>query len=103
GDRFTDIALGELLSTSAEKLGKKMGSIELLVVRTQDIDALGENLNLYLARKLMSEMLGEFRRAAGRLASIGFQRLVFSADHGHVLIPEVLPGDVVAAPQGNWL
>ena len=72
-------------------------------MRTQDIDALGENLNLYLARKLMSEMLGEMRRGAGRLATLGFQHLVFSADHGHVLLPEVLPGDVVAAPSGSWL
>jgi hypothetical protein len=103
GDRFADITLGELLSTSVQKLGKKIGSVELLVVRTQDIDALGESLNLYLARKLMSEMLGEMKRAAGRLAALGYQLLVFSADHGHVLLPEVPAGDVVAAPPGRWL
>ena len=103
GDRFADIRLGELLSTSVRKLGKKIGNAELLVVRTQDIDALGESLNLYLARKLMSEMLGEMRRAAGRLASLGFQHLVFSADHGHVLLPEIPPGDVVAPSPGTWL
>lgn len=103
GDRFADITLGELLSTSVEKLGKKIGKAELLVVRTPDIDALGENLNLYLARKLMSEMLGDMRRAAGRLAALGYQQLVFSADHGHVLLPEVPPGDVLAAPPGTWL
>lgn len=103
GDRFADVTLGEVLSTSVEKFGKRIGAVELLVVRTQDIDALGENLNLYLARKLMSEMLGDMRRAAGRLAALGFQHLVFSADHGHVLLPEVPPGDVVAAPPGTWL
>jgi hypothetical protein len=103
GDRFADITLGEILSTSVEKLGKKIGNAELLVVRTQDIDALGESLNLYLARKLMSEMLGDMRRAAGRLAALGYQHLVFAADHGHVLLPEVPPGDVVAAPPGSWL
>ena len=103
GDRFSDITLGDLLSTSVQKLGKRIGNTELLVVRTQDIDALGENLNLYLARKLMSEMLGEMRRGAGRLATLGFKHLVFSADHGHVLLPEVLPGDVIAGPSGRWL
>jgi len=103
GDRFADVTLGELLSTSVEKFGKRIGAVELLVVRTQDIDSLGENLNLYLARKLMSEMLGDMRRAAGRLAALGFQHLVFSADHGHVLLPEVPAGDVVAAPPGTWL
>ena len=103
GDRFADITLGDLLSTSVQKLRKRIGNTEFLVVRTQDIDTLGENLNLYLARKLMSGMLGEMRRGAGRLATLGFQHLVFSADHGHVLLPEVLPGDVVAAPPGSWL
>ena len=103
GDRFADVTLGGLLSTSVQKLGKRIGDAELLVVRTQDIDALGESLNLYQARKLMSETLGEMRRAAGRLASLGFQQLVFSADHGHVLLPELPAGDVVAPPPGTWL
>ena len=103
GDRFADITLGELLSTSVQKLGSKIGNAEFLVVRTQDIDALGESLSLYLARKLMSEMLGEMKRAAGRLAALGYQHLVFSADHGYVLLPEVPAGDVVAAPPGRWL
>ena len=82
GDRFADITLGDLLSTSVQKLGKRIGNTEFLVVRTQDIDALGENLNLHLARKLMSAILGEMRCGAGRLATLGFQQLVFSADHG---------------------
>ena len=103
GDRFADITLGDLLSTSVKKLGKQLGKVDLLIVRTQDIDALGENLNLYQARKLMTEILGEMSRAASRLATLGYQHLVFSADHGHVLLPEIPPGDVVSAPPGNWL
>ena len=34
GDRFADITLGDLLSTSVQKLGKRIGNTELLVVRT---------------------------------------------------------------------
>jgi hypothetical protein len=103
GDRFTDVTLAELLSTSVDKLRKRIGAVELLVVKTQEIDAIGESLNLYLARRLMSEMLGDMRRAATRLASLGFQHVVISADHGHVLLPEVSPGDVVSPPPGTWL
>jgi PglZ domain len=29
--------------------------------------------------------------------------LVFAADHSHVLVPEVLPGDVLPVPPGEWL
>jgi hypothetical protein len=103
GDRFADTTLGDLLSTSVAKLGMKIGGTELLVVRTQDIDEIGEGPNLYRARKEMSGILGELKKAAGRLAALGYQHLVFSADHGHVLLPEIPPGDVVAAPPGNWL
>ncbi|MEE9268670.1 MAG: PglZ domain-containing protein [Candidatus Krumholzibacteria bacterium] len=103
GDRFADLTLDDLLSTPVKKLEKKFENADLLVVRAQGIDALGENLSLYLARKLMSEMLGELKKAAVRLAAVGYQHLVFSADHGHVLLPEVPPGDVVGQPPGTWL
>ena len=103
GDRFADVTLGDLLSTPVKRLEGKFKNVDLLVVRTQDIDALGENLSLYLARKFMSEMLGEMKTAAVRLAALGYQHLLFAADHGHVLLPEVPPGDVVREPPGNWL
>jgi hypothetical protein len=103
GDRFAEMTLDALLSTSVNKLRKRLSSPDLLIVRTQDIDELGENLSLYRARKLMSEVLGDIARAAGRLAALGYQHLVFVADHGHVLLPEVPAGDVVATPPGRWL
>jgi hypothetical protein len=51
----------------------------------------------------MSHVIGELRSAAIRLANLGFQTLVFAADHGHMLVPEVLPGDVLPSPPGAWL
>ncbi len=51
----------------------------------------------------MSEVISELRTAAIRLASIGFQTLVFAADHGHMLMPEILAGDVLTIPAGTWL
>jgi hypothetical protein len=88
---------------SLKTLGKRFGQADLLVVRTQDIDALGEGSSLYRARKAMSEVISELHTAAIRLASIGFQTLVFAADHGHMLVPEILAGDVLTIPTGTWL
>ncbi len=51
----------------------------------------------------MSEVISELRTAAIRLASIGFQTLVFAADHGHMLVPEILAGDALTVPAGTWL
>jgi len=42
GDRYLDSTMEELLSIPQQTLGKRIGQADLLVVRTQDIDALGE-------------------------------------------------------------
>lgn len=102
GDRFRDITLGALLSTAQRKLQGAIGDVDLLVVRTQEIDALGEGSSLYLARKFMSVILGELLTATDRLATMGFDTFVYAADHGHVLLHEVPPGDVVSEPPGDW-
>jgi len=103
GDRYRDSTMEDILSIPQKTLGKRTGQVDLLVVRTQDIDALGEGSSLYRARRAMSEVISELRTVAIRLAGIGFQTLVFAADHGHMLVPEILAGDALTIPAGMWL
>jgi len=103
GDRFEDVTLNDLLSMTEKKATARFTGREILVVRTQDIDELGEGANLLLARQMMSAVLSHLRKATDLLAGLGFTRFVFVADHGHVLLPEIPPGDVVTAPSGDWL
>lgn len=102
-DRLIDLTLEDVISIAPKKLRARIGVADLAIVRTQDIDELGESANLYRARQIMSNVIGELRDAAVRLADLGFQTLVFAADHGHMLVPEVLPGDVLSIPPGAWL
>lgn len=102
GDRFVDLTLGDVLSASTKRLAGSIGKADLVVVRTQEIDALGEGPSLYLARKLMTGIIGELVMATERLAGQGVRRFVYAADHGHVLLPEIPPGDVVPEPPGQW-
>lgn len=102
GDRFCELTLGDLLSMPQKKLRSTIGKADLVVVRTQEIDALGEGPSPYLARKLMSEIIGDVRTATDRLIGTGFSNFVFAADHGHVFLPDVAPGDVLQAPPGRW-
>ncbi len=102
-DRVVDITLEDLRAVSQKALAKQIGVADLLVVRTQDIDDLGEGISLHRARRSMTEVLGELRGAATRLANLGFQTLVFAADHGHMILPEVAAGDALSAPAGEWL
>jgi hypothetical protein len=102
-DRLVDITLEDLRATSQKALAKQIGVADLLVVRTQDIDDLGEGISMHRARRTMTEVLGELRSAAARLANLGFQTLVFATDHGHMLLPEVAAGDALPTPAGDWL
>ena len=102
GDRFRDFPLGELLSMPQKKLQSSIGDSDLVVVRTQEIDALGEGPSLYLARKLMSDIIGDVRTATDRLIGMGFTSFVYVADHGHVLLPEIAPGSIAQQPPGEW-
>ena len=102
GDRFREFPLGELLSTGQKKLQTTVSNADLVVVRTQEIDALGEGKSLYMARKLMSDIIRDIRTATDRLVGMGFKMFVYVADHGHVLLPEVAPGSIAQQPSGDW-
>ena len=103
GDRFVDLRLDDLLVAKDTKLRERVGRASLLVVRSDDIDSVGERLSSHSARRFMSSILDDVTRVAERLAREGVKRMVFAADHGHVLLHEVPPGDVVRAPPGQWV
>jgi hypothetical protein len=102
GDRFREFPLSDLLSMPQKKLQATIGEADLVVVRTQEIDALGEGPSPYLARKLMSDIIGDVRTTTDRLAGLGFGTFVYAADHGHVLLPEIAAGSIAQQPPGEW-
>ena len=78
-----DVPLDRLLSTPQTKLGKLIGDGTLIVVRSQEIDALGENIDELTARAAMEGVIGNIARAIRKLASVGVESFVVTADHGH--------------------
>lgn len=102
GDLVSDLVFQDVLLANSDTLKRAIGDSKLIVVRTQEIDAQGEGPSLVLPLKGFSQTLLEIRQAATKLARLGVSRVVLSADHGFVLLPEVLPGDVVPVPSGSW-
>ena len=102
GDRFFETTMDDLLS-SFKKVSKKLQDKDLLVVRTQDPDAIGENLGPWRARRYLSDVIGDIAAAVKSLVSAGFTRVLISSDHGHMMLPEIPAGDVVQSPPGGWL
>ena len=102
GDRFFETTLDELLG-SPKKVAANAKNAELFVVRTQDPDAVAENLGAWRARRYLSDVIGDIAAAVRWVVSQGFDRVVITADHGHMMLPEIPAGDIVQTPPGGWL
>lgn len=102
GDRFFETTLDDLLG-SPKKIVATIKSAELFVIRTQDPDAIAENLGSWRARRYLSDVVGDIASAVRWVVSQGFNRIVIVSDHGHMMLPEIPAGDVVQTPPGSWL
>ena len=78
-----DFELGDLLTFSRRNLEKKIGTAELIVVRSQDIDLFGEG-GSFLARTVMNTVIENLVQAVRKLADAGVRRAVIASDHGHI-------------------
>lgn len=105
GDRMVSVEISDFLSlTTKAQRERKLKNADLVIVRDSRIDSMGETVPLREARRYMSDLLGDIKTAANQFARMGYHYQVITADHGHVLLPEILPGDVVSsAPNGDWM
>lgn len=77
-----DLTLDDV-SEPGRSLSARIASASLVVVRSQEIDALGENVQAATARSAMANVIGNIRRAIKKLARLGVENFVITADHGH--------------------
>ncbi|MCL6478736.1 MAG: PglZ domain-containing protein [Peptococcaceae bacterium] len=102
-DRATDITLGSVLIKSKKALANAILNRDLIIVRSQEIDNFGEEDNIYQARRVMTEVLADIRRAVQRLAEAGVRNFVITADHGHLFGEELNDGMKLDPPGGDTL
>lgn len=79
-----DLMLSQVLLYKKSELKQRVQGKTLVVVRSQEIDELGEKGNDFLARRAMAEVLGDLSRAVRKLANLGIEHFVVTADHGHL-------------------
>ncbi|MGV8073350.1 MAG: PglZ domain-containing protein [Syntrophobacteraceae bacterium] len=77
-----EMTMGKLLEISAGMLAKALGDASLIVVRSQEIDKLGEGGDDWMARQVMDTVVPNIARAVRKLAGCGIGRFVITADHG---------------------
>lgn len=82
--KLVDLALDELLSLQSSKLAKRVDGAQVVLVRSQEIDHAGEAGFTYHARRVMDTVIDNLARAIRKLASVGVEHAVVTADHGHL-------------------
>jgi hypothetical protein len=82
--KLVDLSLDEVLTLSRSKLSKRLEGAQVVTVRSQEIDQAGEAGFILQARQVMDTVLDNIARALRRLADLGLEHAVVTADHGHL-------------------
>ncbi|WP_296703748.1 PglZ domain-containing protein [Thiocapsa sp. UBA6158] len=100
GDRFAETQLDTFIRAKE----KVSDAVELLVLRTLDIDGHLENnpSGTLTTLNLIHQSLKAIRRAVHKLKQAGFADVVIATDHGFVLNAHAEAGDVCGKPAGGW-
>jgi hypothetical protein len=93
--------LADLEDIANGKLPEDLATIEVLAVKTTDIDSLGENNSLYFIAMLPG-ILRKIQMAVNHLADAGFSRAIITTDHGFAWMFATSAGNAVAKPNGEW-
>jgi len=98
GDRVRDILLNDLAALKKSDLKPE---VDLLIVRSKDIDTAGESLGAE-ALPLLTALSRNILRALERVRKLGFPRAVVVTDHGFLLLPAAGAGGTISKPDGAW-
>lgn len=99
GDRCHMLELDELVKKTKKKLPE---TIQLLLIKTTDIDSYGE-MTPSEAQGMLPRVIQKIIVGVNKLQKIGFDRVVIATDHGYVLLDDQAIGDVAPKPAGEWL
>lgn len=94
-------ALVDLEALANGKLPDGLEGVEVLAVKTTDIDSLGENNPLYFIAMLPG-ILRKIQIAVNHLADAGFHRAIIASDHGFAWMFSTSAGNAVTKPPGDW-
>lgn len=86
--QVVDLQLADVLQLSGQRLASRIQDASLIVVRSQEIDILGEAGQSHLARQVMDTVIANVARGVRKIATLGVERIVVTADHGHLFAEE---------------
>ncbi len=96
-----DVRLDDLLPSPKSEVREGIHDSELILVTSQEIDALCEGDNVLIARQAMDNVLRNLRRAFQILTKLDVKTIVFTADHGYLFGGELSSDMKIDAPGGE--
>jgi hypothetical protein len=84
-----DLVLDDLAQCSNKELKKKLGTADLVLVRSTEIDADGESDQLAASWGSFDMTLNVLQTAVAKLLHAGIQRVVITADHGFLAVRQL--------------
>jgi hypothetical protein len=99
GDRFKEMPLKDFMKLPKKKMVES--SVDLLVLRSTEIDSFFEN-HPEDAPAMMQRELKQIRQAVNKLQTQGFQKVFIVTDHGFYMNNAHEVGDVVTKPDSSW-
>ncbi len=99
GDRCAMMDLSRFIR---KKKLDSFDALQLLILKTQNMDDLGTDAARNIARHIPT-ILKEMPAAIGKLKQLGFQHVVLASDHGFILPDGKEAGDYVPRPDGDWI
>ncbi len=98
GDRCKLIDITEINSSINLKIAEK---VDLLVVKTTDIDTTGEKLP-FSASSIIPNIIRNLIKGVEKTIRMGFEQILIATDHGFMLFPFSESGTSIDKPQGDW-
>lgn len=102
--QVADVELASWVTRSEKELASSVAGANLMLVRSQDLDATGENgiEMLSAAWSTFAETQGTLARMVAKLATLGVKRVVITADHGFIALSRRLDDSMrIDAPKGG--
>ncbi|MCI0485801.1 MAG: PglZ domain-containing protein [Blastocatellia bacterium] len=96
-----DAKLDDLLPKPKKRIQDGIRDAGLVLVTSQEIDSLGEEENLHLARRYMDDVLHQLGRGIRTLRKEGVKAIIIAADHGYLFGDELESGMKIDAPGGD--
>jgi len=101
GAKVFEAKLEEILPKPGKRVREGITSADLVLITSQEIDAMGEEDNISLAREAIEKILLRLKNAFRVLGQLGINTIVIAADHGHLFIEELSDDMKINPPGGN--